>query len=111
MSYIFTSFYFFWVDVSCQGLLHSLNGILFKCIFCDNVFSGQFFGATIFLLSLSSAMTVLIMKLHFSGEHGSKVPRWLRKIVLVCLARVVRMNKTASQACKVTIYFDLLIIS
>ena len=66
--------------------------------------SGQFFGATIFLLSLSSAMTVLIMKLHFSGEHGSKVPRWLRKLVLICLARVVRMNKTASKACKVRHY-------
>lgn len=63
--------------------------------------TGQFFGATIFLLSLSSAMTVLIMKLHFSGEHGAKVPRWLRKIVLVCLARVVRMHKTATATCKV----------
>ena len=57
---------------------------------------GQFFGATIFLLSLSSAMTVLIMKLHFSGEHGGRVPPWLRKLVLVCLARVVRMGKMAN---------------
>lgn len=40
-------------------------------------------------------MTVLIMKLHFSGEHGGKVPSWLRKLVLVCLARVVRMGKMA----------------
>ena len=62
---------------------------------CTIFVSGQFFGATIFLLSLSSAMTVLIMKLHFSGEHGGKVPNWLRKLVLVCLARVVRMGKTA----------------
>ncbi|KAK2147143.1 hypothetical protein LSH36_568g03027 [Paralvinella palmiformis] len=54
---------------------------------------GQFFGATIFLLSLSTAMTVVVMKLHFSGEHGSRVPPWLRKLVLVCLARVVRMGK------------------
>ena len=64
-------------------------------------FSGQFFGATIFLLSLSSAMTVLIMRVHFSGEHGGKVPRWLRKVVLVCLARVVRMHKSAAETCKV----------
>ena len=64
---------------------------------------GQFFGATIFLLSLSSAMTVLIMKLHFSGEHGAKVPRWIRTVVLVCLARVVRMHKTTEQTYKVRI--------
>ena len=61
--------------------------------------SGQFFGATIFLLSLSSAMTVLIMKLHFSGEHGAKVPNWLRKLVLVCLARVVRMGRNTNTTC------------
>ena len=63
--------------------------------------TGQFFGATIFLFALSTAMTVVIMKLHFSGEHGNHVPRWLRKLVLVYLARVVRMNKTASATVKV----------
>ena len=66
------------------------------------LFPGQFFGATIFLLSLSSAMTVLIMKLHFSGEHGAKVPRWIRTVVLVCLAKVVRMHKTTEQTYKVS---------
>ena len=49
-------------------------------------------------------MTVLIMRVHFSGEHGGKVPRWLRKVVLVCLARVVRMHKSASETCKVSLY-------
>jgi hypothetical protein len=53
---------------------------------------GQFFGTTIFLLSLSSAMTVVIMKLHFSGEHGDRVPAWLRKMVLDWLARFVCMT-------------------
>ncbi len=48
-------------------------------------------------------MTVLIMRVHFSGEHGGKVPRWLRKVVLVCLARVVRMHKTAAETCKVSV--------
>ena len=72
-----------------------------KIVIATYFFSGQFFGATIFLLSLSSAMTVLIMRVHFSGEHGGKVPRWLRKVVLVCLARVVRMHKSAAETCKV----------
>ena len=55
-------------------------------------------------------MTVLIMKLHFSGEHGAKVPRWLRKIVLVCLARVVRMHKTASATCKVSSHWMMKVV-
>jgi len=54
--------------------------------------SGQFFGTTIFLLSLSSAMTVAIIKLHFSGEHGARVPGWLRTLVLDCVAKCLRLN-------------------
>lgn len=68
---------------------------------------GQFFGATIFLLSLSSAMTVLIMKLHFSGEHGNRVPNWMRRVVLIWIAKAVRMYKTTSETCKVTLTFCL----
>jgi len=50
--------------------------------------AGQFFGTTIFLLSLSSAMTVGVIKLHFSGEHGARVPAWL----LNCIARCLRLD-------------------
>ena len=75
------------------------NWYIFLWVLFRNLFvAGQFFGATIFLLSLSSAMTVLIMKLHFNGEHGNRVPPWLRKLVLVCLARVVRMSRTVGHA-------------
>ncbi len=42
-------------------------------------------------------MTVVVMKLHFSGEHGGRVPPWLRKLVLVCLARMVRLGKTVNE--------------
>jgi len=54
--------------------------------------AGQFFGTTIFLLSLSSAMTVGVIKLHFSGEHGARVPAWLRTLVLNCIARCLRLD-------------------
>jgi len=54
--------------------------------------AGQFFGTTIFLLSLSSAMTVGIIKLHFSGEHGARVPGWLRTLVLDCIAKCLRLD-------------------
>ena len=59
--------------------------------------TGKFFGATIFLLSLSSALTVVIMKLHFSGEHGKQVPAWLRQLVLVWLAKLVGLYQTAER--------------
>jgi len=56
--------------------------------------AGQFFGTTIFLLSLSSAMTVGVIKLHFSGEHGAQVPGWLRALVLNCIAKCLCLNVT-----------------
>ena len=58
---------------------------------------GQFFGTTIFLLSLSSAMTVGIIKLHFSGEHGARVPGWMRTLVLDCIAKCLRISSSSSQ--------------
>ena len=67
---------------------------VFVCIsgMCN---AGQFFGVTIFMLSLSSALTVFVMKMHFSGEHGDRVPTWLRRLVLVRLARLVRLRATS----------------
>lgn len=63
---------------------------------------GQFFGATIFLLSLSSAMTVVIMKLHFNGEHGNRLPNWMRKLVLHWIARLLRMKQATVEIRKVS---------
>jgi len=37
-------------------------------------------------------MTVAIIKLHFSGEHGARVPGWLRTLVLDCIAKCLRLN-------------------
>jgi len=58
---------------------------------------GQFFGTTIFLLSLSSALTVAIIKLHFSGEHGARVPAWLRTLVLDCIAKCLRLTSSVEE--------------
>ena len=55
---------------------------------------------TIFLLSVSTSLTVLVMKMHFSGEHGTKVPNWLRRLVLVYLARIVRLGNEVTQSYK-----------
>ena len=37
-------------------------------------------------------MTVAVIKLHFSGEHGARVPGWLRTLVLNCIAKALRLN-------------------
>jgi len=37
-------------------------------------------------------MTVAVIKLHFSGEHGARVPAWLRTLVLDCIAKCLRLN-------------------
>ncbi|XP_064619928.1 neuronal acetylcholine receptor subunit alpha-10-like [Lineus longissimus] len=54
---------------------------------------GKFFGATIILLSLSTAVTVVVLNFHFNGEHGKEAPEWLRKVVLVYVARYIFMEK------------------
>ena len=67
------------------------------------ILAGQFFGTTIFLLSLSSAMTVAVIKLHFSGEHGARVPGWLRTLVLDYVAKCLRLSssdETGNDVCQ-----------
>jgi hypothetical protein len=39
-------------------------------------------------------MTVFVMKMHFAGEHGDKVPAWLRRLVLIKLASLLRFTAT-----------------
>ncbi|CAH1790357.1 unnamed protein product [Owenia fusiformis] len=54
---------------------------------------GQFFGATIVILGLSTVLTVIQLNIHFNGEHGLKVPTAVRKIVLVYMAKPVGMRR------------------
>ena len=74
----------------CNSL--TVTASLKSCSVIRLIVSGQFFGTTIFLLSLSSAMTVAVIKLHFSGEHGARVPAWLRMLVLNCIAKCLLLN-------------------
>lgn len=52
---------------------------------------GQLFGATILLLSLSTAMTVFVLNLHFRGKQNTPVPNWLRRFILAT-SKVVCMH-------------------
>ena len=50
------------------------------------MFLGSYFGATIVLLAISTALTVVVLNIHHRGTFGNKVPKWLRTIVLDWLA-------------------------
>ena len=41
---------------------------------------GLYYGITIIIVSLATAMTVLTLNIHHRGEHGAPVPRLIQKI-------------------------------
>ena len=54
------------------------------------VIAGLYYGITIIIVSLATAMTVLTLNIHHKGEHGVPVPRLIRKICFDrLLARVL----------------------
>ncbi|XP_070541289.1 neuronal acetylcholine receptor subunit alpha-9-like [Ptychodera flava] len=57
---------------------------------------GQYYAATMVLVSLSLAMTVTVLSLHHRGPESSEVPRWVRKVILGHLARVLLLRKLTS---------------
>ncbi|XP_013388535.1 neuronal acetylcholine receptor subunit alpha-7-like isoform X2 [Lingula anatina] len=62
---------------------------------------GQYFVGAISLLSLSTALTVFVMNLHYSGNHGRPVPNWLRKLTFHWIARIVCMTKIVKRKMQV----------
>ena len=54
--------------------------------------SGSYFGATIILLAMSTALTVVILNIHHRGAFGNKVPKWIRTVVLNWLASVMLLK-------------------
>ena len=48
-------------------------------------------------MSLSTAMTVVVLHLHFKGEHHNKLPRWVKKIAFKGLSHV-NIELTDTQA-------------
>jgi len=55
-----------------------------------DVIAGLYYGITIIIVSLATAMTVLTLNIHHKGEHGVPVPRLIQKICFDrLLARVL----------------------
>ena len=51
---------------------------------------GLYYGITIIIVSLATAMTVLTLNIHHKGDHGAPVPRLIQKICFDrLLARVL----------------------
>ena len=69
------------------------------------VSTAQYFGATIFLLSISTALTVLVLNVHHRGSLGNPVPPVVQLVVLDWLAKILRVgqwgkNKRQSNSAK-----------
>ena len=57
------------------------------------VSTAQYFGANIVLLSISTALTVLVLNIHHRGSRGNPVPAMVQMVVLDWLARILGMVK------------------
>ncbi len=77
---------------------HILFSLSFIC------FTGIYFAATVFLLSLCIAMTVVILNLHHKGGFKNKMPRMTQILILNWLAKLVclkgRIDRNISQNLK-----------
>lgn len=59
---------------------------------------GLYFALTIGLLTVSSAMSVVVTNIHFAGNFGTRPPRWVRTVFLDCLGYVVCKKEIIKQA-------------
>ena len=75
-------------------LVPSLSGVTIPMYLPYLLFTGQYFEATIVLLALSTALTVVIINIHHRGKFNNQVPFWIRKLVLDWLARPLRLKAT-----------------
>ncbi|PIO61503.1 hypothetical protein TELCIR_16973 [Teladorsagia circumcincta] len=55
----------------------------------EKVTLGLYYGVTIFLVALATAMTVLTLNVHHQGVHGGEVPLLLQRIAFKFLARLL----------------------
>ncbi|XP_078584643.1 neuronal acetylcholine receptor subunit alpha-10-like [Branchiostoma floridae x Branchiostoma japonicum] len=53
---------------------------------------GKFFGGVIFLVTLSSVMTIFVLSLHFQGPKVKPVPQWLRSMFFMGPPKVLKVK-------------------
>ena len=86
--------YFRIVRIIVPSLFFLINVLIF-------LLSGLYYGVSICLVSFASAMAVVTLNIHHRGLRGSRVPPWVRKIILGYLAKYVQKSHN-------TIYVTLL---
>ncbi len=65
-------------------------------LMCDEIlFSENFIGATIILLTLSTMIAIFIINFHFKGQGVKRPSPWMRKFFLQWLARIVQVRINA----------------
>ncbi|XP_071092239.1 neuronal acetylcholine receptor subunit alpha-10-like [Haliotis cracherodii] len=57
---------------------------------------GMYFCVVLLLVTLSTALTVTVLNVHFRGQHGVPVPRWIRKTCLGTLSVYLCVKKEPS---------------
>lgn len=65
-------------------------------VFCF-YFPGMYFASSMTLVALSCFMTVMVLNIHFRGNNGRKVPRWVKYIVVDKLGFFVCSRKNTER--------------
>jgi len=58
---------------------------------------GAYFCLNMILITLSTFLSVIVINLYFRGDKKSKVPRWLKRIMVDGLARIMCMNEVLDE--------------
>ena len=71
---------------SIQSASYTPGGSTSRCRMSARAVAGLYYGVTIVIVSLATAMTVLTLNIHHKGEHGVPVPRVVQR---VCFDRLL----------------------
>jgi hypothetical protein len=80
-----------------RNSVHFLHAFLSSCV-CQ----GLYYGFTIFIVSLATAMTVLTLNIHHQGRSGRPVPRLLRTVCLEWLRYPLCIDVTRADGSSVS---------
>lgn len=93
-----------WLEKECLSLRCGLYKIFAaqKRIVFLRLRSGLYYGFTIFIVSLATAMTVMTLNIHYNGSSGRPVPplvrlvcfRWLRRLLCLKVTGNTMMQRT-----------------
>ena len=66
--------------------------------------AGVYFACSMLLVSFSCLMTVVVLSMHYKGNHGKEMPQTVRTIFFDYIARVVCMKTVRQRARRCSIH-------